>query len=64
MARSDFKTDWFVDLLIWNKLERNLQLAYPMDRIKALLKQLNWSWALSTTKHREEDVVTPQLPPM
>jgi hypothetical protein len=64
MARSDFKTDWFVDLLIWNKLERNLQLAYPMDRIKALLKQLNWSWALSTTNHREEDVVTPQLPPM
>ena len=37
------ETDWFVDLLCWNTLERNLQLVDPMKQALALISQLGWT---------------------
>jgi hypothetical protein len=56
---SNFKPekDWFVDLLCWNMLERNLQLVDPMGQIMALLQQLKWTWSVSKDMHEHEDIV-------
>ena len=56
--RTDFKAgdNWFVDLLCWNKLERNLQLVNPMKQVETLLKQLGWTCITSNKVHKYEGI--------
>lgn len=53
------ETDWFVDLVCWNTLERNLQEVDPLAQVLALVAQLKWDQDFVLSENRIEDEEVP-----
>jgi len=55
------KDDWFVNLVCWNTLERNIQEVNPLTQVVTLIEQLKWDVNFQISEDLSTDKNTPIL---